>query len=75
MKPRMMSMATSIHFHDVFSSFFSKLARISVFLDVHADQVGFPAKILGRDYSSILCIVRRFKVHSPRTLIEVKILS
>ena len=76
MKPRMLSMAFSLHFHDVLSSFFfsSKYARFSIFLDVHADQYDFPAKLQGRDYSSILCIPKSFKVHSPRTLMKVKIL-
>ena len=57
MKPRMLSMAPSIHFHGVLSSFFSMWARFSVFLDVRADQFDFPAKLQGRDYSSILCIL------------------
>ena len=55
-------MAPSIHFHDVFSSFFSKQAKFSVFLDVHADQFDFPAKLQGRDYSTSLYSV---KLQSP----------
>ncbi|KAI4561740.1 hypothetical protein MJG53_016794, partial [Ovis ammon polii x Ovis aries] len=53
------------------SSFFSKQARFSVFLDVHEDQFDFPAKDQGRDDSSILCILKSFKVHSPRTLMKL----
>ena len=75
MKTCMSSMAPSIHFHDVLRSFFSKKARFSVFLDVYADQFDVSAKIQGRDYSSILCILKSFKVHSSRTLMKVKFLS
>ena len=76
MKQRMLSMALSIHFYDVLSSFFFNPSRQGspIFLDVHADQFDFPANLKGRDYSSILCILRSFKVHSPRTLMKVKIL-
>ena len=75
MKPWISSMVPSMHFHDVLRSFFSKKARFSVFLDVYADQFDFSAKIQGRDYSSILCILKSFKVHSSRTLMKVKFLS
>ena len=75
MKPRVSSIVPSIHFHDVLSSYFSKQARFSIFLDVHADQLDCLAKLPSRDYSSILCILKSFKGHSPRTLMKVKILS
>ncbi|KAI4553182.1 hypothetical protein MJT46_016476 [Ovis ammon polii x Ovis aries] len=50
---------------------FSKKARFSVFLDIHVDQFDFPAKIQGRDYSSIICILKSFKVHSSRSKIKL----
>ena len=74
MKPHLSSMAPNIHFQDIVS-FFSKQSRFSIFLDVYADQFDFPAKIQGRDYSLILCILKSFKVHLPRTLMKAKFLS
>ncbi|KAI4561736.1 hypothetical protein MJG53_016790 [Ovis ammon polii x Ovis aries] len=44
---------------------------IPCFSYVHANQLDFRAKIQGRDYSSILCILKSFKVHSPRTLMKI----